>query len=52
MNKVTEKMIEKVKGRTKEQIQEKVQNEYQAGRELAQTKRPILLNYLREYNIN
>lgn len=52
MNEVTQKMIEKVKGRTKEQVQEKVQNEYQAGRELAQIKRPILLNYLREYNIN
>ena len=51
MNEVTQKMIEKIQGYSYANILEKVQNEYDAGKRVAERKRPKLLEYLISYNV-
>ena len=43
MNEVTQKMIEKIQGYSYENILEKVESEYDAGKVIAERKRPKLL---------
>lgn len=52
MNEVTQKMVQSVKWYSAELIRQKVENEYQAGRAIAQKKRPLLAQYQKEYNID
>lgn len=52
MLETTQKMIEKIKGFSHDQILQKVQEEYEAGKRVADWKRPILMQYLIDYNIN
>lgn len=52
MLEATSKMIAKVKGLTHEELRQKVQEEYEAGKAVADRKRPILLQYLKDYNID
>lgn len=51
-NKVTQKMIQKIKGWTYEEIQQKVAQEYDAWAEVAMKKRPILKDYIKSYNVD
>ena len=50
-NIITQKMIDKVPWWTYQEIQQKVEQEYEVWSNYAQDKRPILTNYLKEYNI-
>lgn len=50
-NIITQKMIDKVPWWTYQEIQQKVEQEYEVWSNYAQEKRPILTNYLKEYNI-
>lgn len=52
MLETTIKMLEKVKGYTHDQIRQKVQEEYEAGMVIAMRKRPLLRQYLKDYNID
>ena len=50
-NLVTQKMIESIKWWNYEEIKTKVQQEYDAWHEVAMKKRPILAQYIRDYNV-
>ena len=50
-NSVTQKLVEKIKGWNFEEIRTKVQQEYDAWAEIAMKKRPILKQYLHDYNV-
>ena len=51
-NRVTQKMVQKIKGWTYEEIQQKVAQEYDTWAEVAMKKRPILRDYIKSYNVN
>ena len=50
-NIVTKKMVESIEGWSFEEIKQKVQEEYEAGKDLAITKRNILKGYIKDYHI-
>lgn len=52
MLEATRKMIERIKWFNQSQIQQKIQEEYSSWKSLADKKRPILKEYLLDYNIS
>ena len=51
-NLITQKMVQKVQWWSYDEIQRKVQQEYDAWYEVAMKKRPILRQYIKDYNID
>ena len=51
-NEVTARLVAKVKGWTFDDIQKKVNDEFKAWEEVVRKKRPILKQYIRDYNIS